>query len=73
MDAYLISLCREYTQIIDQLRTDSTLSYAARQALDSERLILHDQLNQHLGLDRQTDMYRRARAILMAAKAGGHQ
>lgn len=70
MDAYLISLCRDYIDLVDGMRNGRYTTEEVRQ-LDSQRLVLHDQLCQHTGFDRSLDMYAYARRVVHAARAGG--
>lgn len=72
MDAYTIQLCREYIETVDAMRSGRYSTEEIHQ-LDSQRLLLHDELCNLLRVDRKTDMYRRARAVLMAARGSNLQ
>jgi uncharacterized UPF0160 family protein len=72
MHPYLISLCEEYVQLVDAMRNGRYTSGELQQ-LDSQRQVTHNQLVQITGLDHSDDMYAHARAVLLAARAGGYQ
>lgn len=71
MDRYLLSLAKDYTELVDAMRHGQYQPHELR-TLDSDRQVLHNQLRQHSGLD-PDDMYQYCRALLLAARAGGYQ
>lgn len=72
MHPYLISLCEEYVQLVNDMRSGQYTTEEIRQ-LDSQRQVTHNQLLQIIGMDRSDDMYAYAKAVLLAARAGGHR
>jgi hypothetical protein len=72
IDTYLISLCREYTTLVDAMRSGQHTTEEIRQ-LDSQRQVTHNEICRYTGQDRSADMYTYARAVLHAARAGGHR
>jgi len=67
VDSHTLQLLREYVEHVDAMRSGQ-FSPRELHTLDSERVLLHDRLCELLGIDRDIDMYRRARAILMHAR-----
>lgn len=60
---YLLSLCREYRETVDAIRS-GRFSVEEIHQLDSERQGLHNELIRLTGYDRSADMYRVARLII---------
>ena len=72
MHPYLVSLCREYVELVDSMRFGQYSRDELRQ-LDSQRQVTHNQLLDITGLERDTDMYAYARAVLLVAQGGNIQ
>lgn len=72
MHPYLISLCREYVELVDSMRFGQYSRDELRE-LDSQRQGTHNQLLDITGMDRSEDMYAYARAVLLAAQGGNIQ
>jgi hypothetical protein len=72
MHPYLISLCEEYVQLVDAMRHGRYTAAELRE-LDSQRQVTHNELCRITGLDPSDDMYAHAKAVLLAARAGGHR
>lgn len=72
IDAYIVSLCRDYIEAVDAMRS-GLYTTEEIQVFDSQRILVHDELCRLLALDRSVDMYRRAKAILLHAKGGNIQ
>lgn len=70
MHPYLLSLCREYVDLIDAMR-HGRYTTAELRTLDSQRQVTHNQLIDIVG--EQDDMYAYARAVLLAAQGGNLQ
>lgn len=62
-EEYLLSLCREYIDTVDAMRSGS-YTPADLHTLDSERQNLHNELCRLTGYGRNVDMYRAARLII---------
>ncbi len=71
---YLLSLCREYVELVNTLKSGGYTRSEWRE-LDSQRQVTHDQLLDILNLTRDddVDMYERARAILLDARGRNQQ
>ncbi len=69
MDDYLLSLCREYTELVEG-------RYSAQEdwrVLDSARAALHDQIRQYLGENLSTtDTLALAKRLMHQARAQGY-
>jgi len=63
MSDYLLTLCREYIELVDGMRSGQ-YSTGELHALDSERQHTHNELCRLTGYDRTIDMYRAARLIV---------
>lgn len=72
MHPYLISLCQEYVELVDSMRQGRYTAAELRE-LDSQRQVTHNQLLQITNLDPSDDMYAHAKAVLLAARAGGYR
>lgn len=72
IDSYIISLCRDYIETVDAMRSGLYTTEDIH-TLDSQRILVHDELCRLLALDKSVDMYRRVKAILMAAKGANQQ
>lgn len=72
MHPYLISLCREYVDLVDNMRSGNFTVAEIRQ-LDSERQNTHNELCNITGMSHSEDMYAYAKAVLMAARGGNYQ
>lgn len=72
MDAYLIALCRDYVDLVDQMRHGQYSPEELRD-LDSARQVAHQQLAQYAGLSLDDDAYQYARAVLHAARGGNYR
>ena len=72
MHPYLISLCEEYVQLVNDMRSGQYTIAEIRQ-LDSQRQVTHNELCRITGLDPSDDMYAYAKAVLLAARAGCHR
>jgi hypothetical protein len=66
----LITLYREYIATVDSMYNGNHTTAEIRQ-LDSERILLHDELCRLTGLARGADMYRHAKNELHRARMGG--
>lgn len=64
---YLLSLCQEYIELVDMVRTGRYDADDWRE-LDSQRQVTHNQLLDITGLTRDDDMYAYARAVVLDAK-----
>ena len=64
---YLLSLCQEYIELVDTVRTGRYDADDWRE-LDSQRQVTHNQLLDITGLTRDDDMYAYARAVVLDAK-----
>ena len=71
MNDRVLSLCIEYTNLVDSMRHGRYDADELR-SLDSDRLVLHEQLMEMTGLDRTTDMYRFARDEMHKARSQGY-
>ena len=71
MHPYLLSLCAEYVQLVDAMRHGRYSDTELRE-LDSQRQTTHNQLIDVTRLTPRDDMYRYAKAVLLAAQAEGH-
>ena len=69
---YLISLCREYIDLVDAMR-GGRYSAADMRDLDSQRQTTHNQLLEITGLSRRDDMYAYARSVVLAARGKNTQ
>lgn len=72
VDSYLVSLCREYVEYVDAMRSGQYSIVEIRQ-IDSQRQIAHDELCRYTGYDRNVDMYAYAKRVLYAARGGNIQ
>lgn len=72
MHPYLISLCREYVELVDAMRFGQYSRDELRE-LNSQRQVTHNQLLDITGMDRSEDMYAYATAVLLAAQGGNIQ
>lgn len=69
MDTYLLSLCREYLELVEGYFS----TQEDWQALSSERAALHDQIRQHLGRNISTsETLTLAKYLIHQARAQGH-
>lgn len=71
-DTRVLALCSEYVHTVDAMRSGRYTTDEIH-TLDSERILLHDELCRLLTLDRSVDMYRRAKALLLHGKGGNVQ
>ena len=71
---YLLSLCREYVDLVNTLKSGGYTRSEFR-ILDSQRQVTHGQLLDILNLTRDddVDMYQRARDILLDARGRNQQ
>jgi hypothetical protein len=69
LDPYLVGLARDYKETVDTMMNGS----GDAQQLDSERLVLHEQILQYTGETRQSipDMYSWCIDLLHQARAAG--
>lgn len=74
MHPYLISLCEEYVDLVNTIRSGGYSRNEYHQ-LDSQRQVTHNQLLDILNLTRDddVDMYERARGILLDARGRNYQ
>ena len=71
-DAYLIGLCQEYVELVDQMR-NGQYTHEELYTLDSQRQTTHVELCRYTGLDATEDMYIYAKAVLHAARGSNYQ
>lgn len=72
MDPYLISLAKEYCELVDGMRS-GTFSLEELHELDSQRQTTHLELCRITGMSHSADMYRYARTVVLAARGGNFQ
>lgn len=74
MEAYLISMCTEYDELV-QAMVSGSYSRAELYTIESQRQVLHDQILQHLNKTRYDvpDMHKYVIGILMIAKGNNIQ
>jgi hypothetical protein len=72
MHPYLVSLCQEYVELVDNMRSGS-FTLAEIRELDSQRQNTHYELCRITGKSHDEDMYTYARAIMLAARGGNYQ
>lgn len=72
MHPSLIALCEAYVQLVNDMRSGQYTTAEIRQ-LDRQRQVTHNELCRITGLDPSDDMYAYAKAVLLAARAGGHR
>lgn len=63
MTDHLVTLAREYIELVDAMRSGSYTT-ADLHELDSQRQYTHNELCRLTGYDRTVDMYRAARLIV---------
>ena len=72
MHPYLISLCQEYVELVDNMRSGNFSLEEIRQ-LDSQRQTTHYELCRITSKSHDEDMYTYARAVVLAARGGNYQ
>lgn len=72
MHPYLVSLCQEYVEQVDGMRSGTYTVTEIRQ-LDSQRQTTHYELCRITGKTHDEDMYAYARAVILAARRGNYQ
>jgi hypothetical protein len=70
MDLHLLTMLKEYVDFVDAFNSGDY--EGSIQGLDSQRLVLHEQLLQYTGLTRATDMYRYAKDQMHLARMAGY-
>jgi len=72
MHPHLISLCQEYAELVDNMRS-GRFTVAEIRELDSQRQNTHNELCRITGKAHSEDMYSYARAVILASRRGNYQ